>query len=381
MSRFRPIKRLAFEINLRITGGIAVKYRWVDRLFRTLTNMLQGERLLFFCSYLLTRWINLWRNPARLRPQRILIFRLDEIGDMVTTLPVFEALKKRHPQVELTLFCKPLMKSLVQYDPNLDRIVTDYAALSGRYDVIIDLRGDWDSLRFALGQRPKLRLDRGSHRFINRLFKREQEHELLFNLKITAPVTGEILAAPHAQIYTGKRNIQQAELFVQRHDLDQFVVFHTGARKLLRRWGLQSWATLAAALKSDYGYNIVFAGAAEDVADIKRIQDKIPFETFSFADKGNLLDYAALVTLAQLMVGNESGPMHIAAATGTPTLALFGPGQPEIFAPFGEQHRFLHIKLACNPCDQLSCVFPENPCMNRLKSEQVLTEIHTMLHR
>jgi len=209
--------------------------------------MLQGERLLFFCSYLLTRWINLWRNPARLRPQRILIFRLDEIGDMVTTLPVFEALKKRHPQVELTLFCKPLMKSLVQYDPNLDRIVTDYAALSGRYDVIIDLRGDWDSLRFALGQRPKLRLDRGSHRFINRLFKREQEHELLFNLKITAPVTGEILAAPHAQIYTGKRNIQQAELFVQRHDLDQFVVFHTGARKLLRRWGLQSWATLAAA--------------------------------------------------------------------------------------------------------------------------------------
>lgn len=343
--------------------------------------MLHGERLLFFCSYLLTSWINLWRNPARLQPKRILIFRLDEIGDMVTTLPVFEALKKQHPLAELSLFCKPLMKSLVQNDPYLDHIVTEYSQLSGRYDVIIDLRGDWDSLRFVLGQRPKLRLDRGSHRFLNRLFKREQEHELLFNLKIIAPLTASFSPVNTAQIYTSKRNKQQAELFIQRHDLEQFVVFHTGARKLLRRWGLQSWATLAEALKRDFGFNIVFAGAAEDVADIKRIQAKIPFETFSFADQGSLLDYAALVAKAQLMVGNESGPMHIAAATGTPTLALFGPGQPEIFSPFGPQHRFLHHKLACNPCDQLKCMYPENPCMNRLKPEEVIAEIHTMLHR
>lgn len=381
MSRFRPINRLAFEINLRITGGIAVKYRWVDRLFRTLTLMLQGERLLFFCSYLLTRWINLWRNPSRLQPQRILLFRLDEIGDMVTTLPVFEALKNKFPQAELTLFCKPLMKSLVQHDPYLDHIVIDYASLSGRYDVILDLRGDWDSLRFALGQRPKLRLDRGSHRFLNRLFKWEQEHELLFNLKIISPLLGMKIDRPQARIYTGRRNEQQATLFMQRHDLGQFVVFHTGARKLLRRWGLQSWATLAEALKRDFKFEIVFAGAAEDVPDIKRIQAKIPFETFSFADQGNLLDYAALVGKAQLMVGNESGPMHIAAATGTPTLALFGPGQPEIFAPYGAGHRFLHHKLECNPCDQLQCVYPENPCMNRLTPAQVLAEIHTMLPR
>ncbi len=381
MSRFRPINRLAFEINLRITGGIAVKYRWVGRLFRTLTLMLQGERLLFFCSYLLTSWISLWRNPARIQPQRILIFRLDEIGDMVTTLPVFEALKQKFPATELTLFCKPLLKSLVQHDPHLNHIVTDYASLSGRYDVILDLRGDWDSLRFALGQRPKVRLDRGSHRFLNRLYRREQEHELLFNLKIIAPLLGAKIDQPKARIYTGRRNEQQAILFLQRHDLEKFVVFHTGARKLLRRWGLQSWASLAEGLKRDFDFQIVFAGAAEDVADIKRIQAKIPFETFSFADQGNLLDYAALVGKAQLMVGNESGPMHIAAATGTPTLALFGPGQPEIFAPYGEQHSFLHHKLDCNPCDQLLCVFPENPCMNRLLPEEVLSRIHTMLHR
>src|SRR5690606_35303831 len=116
--------------------------------------MLQGERLLFFCSYLLTSWIRLGRNVARIQPKRLLIFRLDEIGDMVTTLPVFEALKKRFPEMELTLFCKPLMKSLVAHDPHLEVIVPDYAGLSGRYDDIIDLRGYWDSLRFALGQRP-----------------------------------------------------------------------------------------------------------------------------------------------------------------------------------------------------------------------------------
>ncbi len=341
--------------------------------------MLAGERLLFFCSFLLSRWINLFRRPSRLKPKRILIFRLDEIGDMVTTLPVFEALKNKFPDAEITLFCKPLMKSLVQYDPYISWFATVYADLSGKYDVILDLRGDWDSLRFALGQRPALRLDRGSHRFLNRFFKRPQVHEVEFNLRILAPLLGDMSGKPVVKIYTGKRNEQQAALFKQRHDFHDFVVFHTGARKLLRRWGLQAWADLAVKIQSTSGYAIVFAGGAEDVADIRRIQAKIPFETYSFADQGSLLDYAALVSSARLMVGNESGPMHIAAATGTPTLALFGPGQPDIFAPYGEKHRFAHIKLACNPCDQLNCVHPENPCMNRLLPDDIFAIISTMI--
>lgn len=343
--------------------------------------MIAEERILFFFSWLTSAWINLFRSAAKVVPKRILIFRMDEIGDMVTTLPVFQALRERFPDSEITLMCRPLMKGLVQNDSNLNVIAVKYEELSGRYDVILDLRGDWNSLRFAWGQRPKLRLDRGTHRFLNRLFKRQQPHEVEFNLQILAPILGQLKDKPVPRIYPSRRNEQQAMLFLQRHDLDRFVVFHTGARKLLRRWSLQSWADLAVYLHSEYGCAIVFAGGAEDVADIKRIQGKIPFQTYSFADEGSLLDYAALVAKAMLMVGNESGPMHIAAATGTPTLALFGPGQPEIFAPYGNKHTYLHVKLECNPCDQINCVFPENPCMNRIQVEQVAEAIHTLLHR
>lgn len=340
--------------------------------------MLANERVLFFFSFLLSRWINLFARPRSLQPDRILLFRLDELGDMVTTLPVFAALRQAYPTAEITLFCKPYLHGLLAHNPNIDHLVSSYGELTGRYKLILDMRGDWDSLRFALGQRPAYRIDRGSVRFLNRLFRRQQAHEVIFNRQLLDPLLGPASDMPVLQLHTGRRNLQQANLFLQRHDIHNFVVFHTGARKLLRRWGLKAWAALAQQIRDKYGYQIVFAGSAEDIGDIARIQALIPFPTYSFADQGSLLDFAALVAQARLMVGNESGPMHVSSATATPTLALFGPGQPEIFSPYGEKNRFLHHKLPCNPCDQVHCVFPENPCINRITVAEVMDCIDGM---
>jgi ADP-heptose:LPS heptosyltransferase len=71
--------------------------------------------------------------------------------------------------------------------------------------------------------------------------------------------------------------------------------------------------------------------------------------------------------------------MHIAAAMDVPVLALFGPGQPEIFAPFGAGNKFLHVRLACHPCDQIHCVHPDNPCINRIEVQDVLREVKSFL--
>src|SRR5690606_33469885 len=182
------------------------------------------------------------------------------------------------------------------------------------------------------------------------------------------------------RLYTSETDERQAQLYLQRLMIEDFVVFHTGARKLLRRWALQKWADLAQALHTQYGWQVVFVGSAEDIGDIKRIQKLIPFETYNYDDQGSLMAYAALVAKSKLMVGNESGPMHIAASMQVPVIALFGPGQPDIFAPYGPKGDYLHVKLACNPCDQINCVHPENPCMNRILPEMVLDKVRTLLY-
>ncbi|MFN3530418.1 MAG: glycosyltransferase family 9 protein [Bacteroidia bacterium] len=341
--------------------------------------MIAPERVLFFFSWLANGWINLFKRPLAKVPKRILVIRLDELGDMVTTMPVFEALKSNYPDAEISLLCKPLMARLVANCPHIDRVLTDWSEVQGRFSYIADLRGNWKSLRFALLHRA-YRVDRGSHRFVNRLFKRDQGHEVDFNLHIIRPLLRKPLQGIAPRLYPSRRNVQQADLFLQRLLIGDFVVFHTGARKLLRRWSLQKWAELAVFLYQRHELQIVFAGGPEDEADIAKIQKKLPFETYSFAGKGDLLDYAALVGKARFMVGNESGPMHIAAAMNVPVLALFGPGQPEIFAPYGKQNKFLHVKLPCNPCDQLSCIHPNNPCINRIEVQDVLREVLTFLN-
>lgn len=340
--------------------------------------MLAAERFLFFFSWLATGWINLFKRPLRKLPQRILIIRLDELGDMVTTLPVFDAFQLNYPAAELTVLCKPQMAQLIQGHPAVKQMHTDWSQLYGKYDYIVDLRGNWKSIRYALGH-GAYRVDRGSHRFVNRLFKRAQGNEVDLNLRIIAPLLRQPVNGLKPRLHPSKRNEQQANLFLQRLLIEDFVVFHTGARKLLRRWSLQKWAELAVFVYQRYEMQVIFVGGPEDEADIKKIQGKLPFETYSYAGQGTLLDYAALVGKAKFMVGNESGPMHIAAAMDVPVLALFGPGQPEVFAPYGSGNRFLHVKLACNPCDQIHCVFPDNPCINRIEVNDVLRVVSGFL--
>jgi ADP-heptose:LPS heptosyltransferase len=150
------------------------------------------------------------------------------------------------------------------------------------------------------------------------------------------------------------------------------MVIHTGARWVYRRWALDKWAELAVVMRQRHECEIVFVGGADDVADIRKIMRILPFEAYSWAGQSSLLDYAALVSRAVCMIGNESGPMHIAAAMDVPVVALFGPGIPSVFAPYGPKAQFIHHKLSCNPCAQKTCVLPDNPCMNRISVQDVL---------
>lgn len=331
------------------------------------------EKIRYAISMLLSKFINGKKQPKNLSINRILIFKEDEIGDLCYSLHVFTMLKKQYPNAEITLLCKPFAVSLTKTNPNLHLVTSNYTELSGTYDVIVDLRGTWKSLWFALKNRPKFRVDRGTIRLSNKK-QGKHPHEVITNLQIVSTLVEPNNQSTSPKIYLNDDNKQKALSFINENGLDKFAVLHTGARKQLRLW--DKYDLLATHLHQN-GYKVVFAGDKNDIPLIEQWQSKLSFETYSIAGLFNLTDFAALVSKATIYIGNESGPLHIAAVCSTPSIGLFGPGEPHVFYPWGDHTRVVHHILPCNPCGQKNCI-QTIPCISLISIDEVISQIKTL---
>ncbi|MCK5597114.1 MAG: glycosyltransferase family 9 protein, partial [Candidatus Eisenbacteria sp.] len=95
--------------------------------------------------------------------------------------------------------------------------------------------------------------------------------------------------------------------------------------------------------------------------------------------KTSIRTLAGVASLASAFVGNDSGPLHIAASQGTPVVALFGPSTPERYAPRGSVLRVLWTHPPCSPCSQKKCVRPDDPCMEAITMDEVLAALAPLI--
>jgi ADP-heptose:LPS heptosyltransferase len=332
------------------------------------------EKLVYFFSSLLSHLINGKKVLRNLEFNNILCIKLDEIGDLCYSLHVFKMLKMQYPNSQITLLCKPFALSLTQDDPNITTTTSNWKDIKNDYDLIVDLRGSWKSIFFALKIWPKARLDRGTVRWKN---KGNHPHEVITNLQIIEPIISKENQNTQPKIYFGFDELNKVDSFIQTNQIASFAIIHASARKELRKW--DKYDLLATFLHQQKKMDILFIGDKNDVSEIEVIQQKLSFNTYNIAGKFNLAEFAALVSKATIYVGNESGPLHIAAVSGAPTLGLYGPGEPFVFYPWSEKSSYLHHVLECNPCDQIHCVHPENPCIKRIQLSEVINKIEVLI--
>ena len=312
--------------------------------------------------------------------QNILCTREDEIGDLCYSLHVFKSLKKQFPKAKITLLCKPFAVPLVKNDANIDKATANWNELTNDYDLIIDLRGNWKSIRYALLHQPKIRLDRGTVRYSNKL-KGSHPHDVFTNLQVIEPLLDDQNKIKIPELYFGEDELKKASALLSLKSIQSFAVLHTGARRELRKWPLKNFAELSIYLKEKLQLDIIFCGDNTDQNEISRVQQMIPFNTYTVAGNFSLSEFAALVSKASLYAGNESGPLQIACVAGAPSLGLFGPGEPFVFYPYGKKTAYLHHVLECNPCDQIHCVHPDNPCIGRITMEEVKSKVEELMKK
>lgn len=331
---------------------------------------MHSEQFLYFKSACY-QWLNtLFRHDSGSKP-RILVVKMDEIGDMANALHVFPLLKQRFPDGRIEVLCKPMNMALLRNFPEVDEIHTDPAILKDKFDYRIDLRGTKESLRAAMRQCKSVYLGRGLVRIKNKAFG-GQVHEVITNRQIIAPLWKrqtfpDLMPAFR---YT-ETEINKVDSWLREHDLHKYAVMHTGARDQARRWPAERFAALASHLSMKYGLQVLIGGGPEEHTAVEELIQAHQIKAINLCGIFGLNEFAYLCSQAKIFIGNESGPMHLSWISGCPTLALFGPGVPQIFYPMGDRHRVIHYFQGHQPGNPESIL--------KIQTEEVLRKADSML--
>ena len=157
--------------------------------------------------------------------------------------------------------------------------------------------------------------------------------------------------------------------------MPRFVAVNPVAFWETKLWEEEKFAALADRLQEELGIGIVLTGG--ESVPLERICRMMRTKAVNLGGRTTLRELACLYREAALLVTTDSGPMHLAAAVGTPVVALFGPTDPARTGPYGPGHRIIRKGLSCSPCFRKRCETPR--CMTDISVEEVFAAVKEML--
>ena len=163
----------------------------------------------------------------------------------------------------------------------------------------------------------------------------------------------------------------------EQRSMPPFIAVSPVAFWQTKLWEDGKFARLCDRIQNELQTGIVMTG--EKAERIGQIQKLMKTKTVNLGGKTSLRELAALYRRAALLVTTDSGPMHLAAAVGTPVIALFGPTDPSRTGPYGPDHRIIRKRLPCSPCFRKQC--PDPRCMTEISVEEVFSAVRDMFNK
>ncbi|NQT46687.1 MAG: lipopolysaccharide heptosyltransferase II [Candidatus Omnitrophica bacterium] len=330
--------------------------------------------------------------------KKIIIFRTDRIGDLLLTMPAVSALKQRFPGSKITMVISSQTKDLVGSNPDVDDvIVLDGARMRGlkeififakslrkeRFDlaVVFNPSKSFNLAIFLAGIPNRLGWDRKWPFLLTNRVKDEkskgEKHEIEYNLDLVrsigvAPGAISIFVPETDQSRLRIKNLLQENGISDTDDLIAMHPFSTNPAKL---WPMDRFAAAADILYKTKGVRVLLIGDTESVKKSRGIRHIFEHEIIDLTGKIALEDLPSLFKRSRLLISNDSGPMHIAAAVGTPVVAIFGrnlPGVgPKRWGPHGRGHIILHKDPGCKVCEDNRCPI-DYRCMKDITVQDVV---------
>ena len=326
---------------------------------------------------------------------RILIRGTNWIGDAVMTMPAVQRLREWAPAAHIALQCPAKLHDLWRHNPNLNAVLTGEADLrAGKFDLAVifpnSFRSAWGCWRagiprrlgFAGHWRRALLTDMlpdpepaayrqvtvAGRRFKTKTFPvvRHQAHRYL---DLVAHLGGNRELVP-PKIWCGDAAVKK---FLPA-DGRPVCALNAGAEfGPAKRWPADRFAAVARQVDCRW----LVLGGPGDVALAGQIAAQLP-DVVNVAGRTTLLELCELLRVSRLLLTNDTGPMHLAGALGTPLVAIFGSTSAELTGPLGAPVTILREPVECSPCYLRQCPI-DFRCMNRITVEQVAAAVRKLL--
>ena len=334
----------------------------------------------------------------------MLILRLDGLGDVVLSTAAMREIRKGFPQSEITLVVGPWVAGIADCIPFYDRLIVHdcffFSFFRGnrkfdlrgelkfikdlrkyRFDLGVDLRGDLLSIiplflsgakfRFAKGTRGGSFLLTHIVKWDRKKIKHEKDKTLRLVEELGAPVRDR-----ETELSIPQEDLEYIDKYLNEKGINRSDLLVTIAPSALYRW--RSWsperfASVASTIIKEYKGKVVLVGSHDDRSVSHEINVLTQFKTINSAGELSLSQVSALISKSAILIGNDSGLIHIAAAQKIPMIQLFGPGEPEKIG-YADSNNILLMKTDCpyHPCDQRTCKYQDHWCMDQISVEDVM---------
>lgn len=313
------------------------------------------------------------------------------LGDLVLTTPGLLLLRRARPDLRVVLVAERPFHRIVRGSPAvssvisvsrgnnpLSRLKTAWEIRRERPAMCINLHGGSTSAWLTRLSGARFRIGYDHYRFqwaYNTLVPRAQE--ILERDEDAVVHTAEHHAAAMFYLGVPRSEIPRARIRARAYRAEQsYALIHVAAAYESKRWDIKHFRGLGAYLREGCGIEPVFIATPAEAHLFEQLED------FTCLDDLTISQLKALSAGARLFVGNDSGPAHVAAACGTPVVAIFGSSDSAIWGPWKTEHRIVQNEFACNPCAGDYCrEYSEPKCIQSISFEQVQAAVDDILDR
>lgn len=347
----------------------------------------------------LSKRFNVPERNVKERPQRFLIVSTTGIGDTLWGTPAIRALKEAYPDSYIGMLTTAIGCELLKGNPYIDRFFIFKRGL--RVLTLLKLLKELRQERFGVAfifhasdriiwplvfftGAPQIIGIVGQSKGLDFILTKAIEQDNVHGVDMRLRLVGEAGASRKNEsapvLYLSEAETIDASKFLETLGFDEnftIIGFHPGAQKPFKCWPAERFIETGRRLVKDIGCKVIITGDRNEKGLCEYIASQIT-GAVSIAGKATLRETAAIIEKMHLFITNDTGPMHMAFALGTPTIAIFCPTDPGLCGPYNAKDVVIIKRpVTCNPCIGKECQRPV--CMEQITVEEVVEGAELLL--
>ena len=337
-------------------------------------------------------------SVKQMASEKILLIRLSSLGDIVLTTPAIRAVRAHFPDAYIAMLVGKQAADVLQENPHLDEIITfdrfakdkDTGEMlrtvrvlrERKFTLGIDLQRKFRTALLMYFSGVADRIGKGALCTV-RVLEQGNKHATAhyFDLLHAVGIPAE---DQRLELFLSESERTDASQRFDTAGVTQTglkVGFFPGAGWKLREWMPDRFAAIGDRLVRHFNAEVLIFGGPQESELVHTVANLMDARAVPFAGDLQVRELAACIEKCDLFLTNDTGPMHIAAAVGTPTVSLFGPGNHIRFQPLGGLHQIIRHDVPCSPCKQFTDKCRDNICMKKITVDEVWQSISDVLAR